>query len=140
MDKMDFQRGNPQEEGPKRVAKKKTGRRWLWLGGVVLAVLVIVTVAVLWDSTTFDGLRRAVIYAAAEKDETGCAQLYRYASEKDSAYASVGGSLIQATERRIILLGEDGQTRYNQDVKFHRVAIATRGELAAVYDIGGSEI
>ena len=140
MDKKVLQQGNPQEEGPKRIKKKTMQRRWLWLSLVALAVAAVVTVAVLWDSTTFDGLRRAVIYAAAEKDETGCAQLYRYASEKDSVYASVGSSLIQATERRILLLGEDGQTRYNQDVKFRRAAIAEGGALAAVYDIGGSEI
>ena len=139
MDKMEFQQGNPQEEGPKRVEKKQR-RRWLWLAGVVVVVLAVVAVAVLRDTTTFDGLRRAVLYASAEKDENGCAQLYRYAAEKDSTFASVGGSLIQATNRRILLLGEDGQARYNIDVKFARAAIYTRGELAAVYDIGGNEV
>lgn len=139
MDKMEFGRGNPQEERPKRI-EKKNKRRWLYLGGVALALVLAVLAAVLWDSTAFDGLRRAVIYASAEKDETGCAQLYRYASEKDSCYASLEGSLIQATARRILVLGEDGATRYNADVKFNRSAIDTNGEVAAVYDIGGTEV
>ena len=139
MDKMEFTQGNPQEEGPKRV-KKKDFRRFWALGGVALAVVAIVLCAVLWDSAAFDGLRRSIIYAAAEKDETGCAQLYRYAAEKDSVYASLGGSLVQATNRRILVLSEDGATRYNADVKFHRAAVTTAGELAAVYDMGGSEI
>lgn len=136
--KMDFNRGNPQEEAPKRIAKKKS--RILPLLGVVLGVVLIVLAATLWDSTAFDGLRRAVLYASAEKDETGCAKLYTYASEKDGCYASLGGSLIQATTRRILVLGEDGQARYNADVKFNRSAVASNGREAAVYDIGGTDI
>lgn len=138
--KQEFTRGNPQEETPKRIAKKNHRRRLRCLLGVVLGVLVIVLAAVLWDSTAFDGLRRAVIYASAEKDEKGCAKLYTYSSERDGCYASLRGSLIQATPRRIVLLGEDGQTRYNADVKFHRSAVVSNGTLAAVYDIGGTEI
>ena len=137
--KMEFNRGNPQEEGPKRV-EKKSKRRFFVLGGVALLLVAAVSCAVLWDSTAFDGLRRAVIYAAAEKDETGCARLYTYAAEKDSVYANIGGSLVQATGRRILVLAEDGTTRYNADVKFHRAAVTSAGELAAVYDLGGSEI
>ena len=137
--KMDFGRGNPQEETPKRI-EKKDRRRWLYLGGVVLGIMLVVLAAVLWDSTAFDGLRRAVLYASAEKDETGCAKLYTYASEKDGCYASVGGSLIQATPRRILVLGEDGEARYNADVKFTRSAVCSNGEVAAVYDLGGTDI
>lgn len=137
--KMDFGRGNPQEEAPKRI-EKKDRRRWLYLGGVVLGIMLIVLAAVLWDSTAFDGLRRAVLYASAEKDETGCAKLYTYASEKDGCYASLGGSLIQATPRRILVLGEDGEARYNADVKFTRSAVCSNGEVAAVYDLGGTDI
>ena len=137
--KMDFGRGNPQEETPKRI-EKKDRRRWLYLGGVVLGIMLIVLAAVLWDSTAFDGLRRAVLYASAEKDESGCAKLYTYASEKDGCYASVGGSLIQATPRRILVLGEDGEARYNADVKFTRSAVCSNGEVAAVYDLGGTDI
>lgn len=137
--KMDFGRGNPQEEAPKRI-EKKDRRRWLYLAGVVLGVMLLVLAAVLWDSTAFDGLRRAVLYASAEKDETGCAKLYTYASEKDGCYASLGGSLIQATPRRILVLGEDGEARYNADVKFTRSAVVSNGEVAAVYDLGGTDI
>ena len=140
MDKRtDFNRGNPQEEAPKRIAKKSR-RRWFRLLGVVLVVLLIVLAAAVWDSTAFDGLRRAVFYASAEKDETGCAKLYTYASEKDGCYASLGGSLIQATARRILMLGEDGTARYNADVKFNRSALVSNGRVAAVYDIGGTDI
>ena len=138
--KQEFTRGNLQEDAPKRIERKNHRRRLRYLLGVVLGVLVIVLAAVLWDSTAFDGLRRAVIYASAEKDEKGCAKLYTYSSERDGCYASLRGSLIQATPRRIVLLGEDGQLRYNADVKFQRSAVVSNGDLAAVYDIGGTEI
>ena len=140
MDKMEFLQGNPQEEGPKRVEKKKAKRRWGWL--IVAAVLVVagVTAAVLWDPTAFDGLRRSIIYASAEKDETGCAQLYHYTSERDYAYASLEGSLVLASANRIVVLGEEDAVRYSVDVKFTKAGVAANEEIAAVYDIGGTEI
>ena len=136
--KKEFTRGNPQEEAPKRIKKKK--RRWLPLLGIVLGVLAIVLAATLWDATAFDGLRRSIIYASAQKDETGCAKLYTYAAEKDGCYASLEGSLVQATARRILLIGEDSAVRYHADVKFNKSAVASNGKVAAVYDIGGTEI
>ena len=84
MDKKTFGRGNPQEEAPKRIEKRKK-IKWLPLLGVTAAVMVIAAVALLWDSTVFDGLRRSVIYSRAEKDETGCALLYTYAAENDNS-------------------------------------------------------
>ena len=66
--KMEFTRGNPQEDAPKRIAKKDL-RRWLRLGLVALVLVAVVTTALLWDGTAFDGLRRSIIYRAAEKDE-----------------------------------------------------------------------
>ena len=136
--KKELTRGNPQEEAPKRIKKKK--RRWLPLLGIVLGVLAIVLAATLWDATAFDGLRRSILYASAQKDETGCAKLYTYAAEKDGCYASLEGSLVQATARRILLVGEDNAVRYHADVKFNKSAVATNGKVAAVYDIGGTDI
>ena len=139
MDKMEFGRGNPQEEAPKRIAKRKK-IKWLPLCAVTLAVLAVVALALLWDSTAFDGLRRSVIYRRAQKDETGCALLYTYAAEQDNCYASLEGSLVLASPRRIALLGEDMTTRYSADVEFRKSAVCSNGTVAAVYDIGGSEI
>ena len=139
MDKKTFGRGNPQEEAPKRIEKRKK-IKWLPLLGVTAAVMVIAAVALLWDSTVFDGLRRSVIYSRAEKDENGCALLYTYAAEKDNRYAALEGSLILASPNRITLLGEDRTSRYSADVKFRQSAIVTGGGVAAVYDIGGTEI
>ena len=139
MDKREFERGNPQEERPKRIAKRKK-IKLLPLCLAVVAVMAVAALALLWDSTAFDGLRRSVIYARAEKDENGCALLYTYAAEKDNSYASLEGSLVLASPRRIALLGEDMAVRYSADVKFRQSAICSNGKVAAVYDIGGTEI
>ncbi len=140
MDKMEFQRGNPQEEPPKRIAKKDYRRRWKYLAIGTAVVLVVVLCAVLWDSTAFDGLRRSVIYSQAKKDENGCALLYNYAAEKDQSCTYLDGSLILASQHHITMLSENGQELYHADVKFHKSAVADNGTLAAVYDIGGREI
>ncbi len=136
MDKMEFTAGNTQE--PRK--RKAKPRRFKRLGLLVLAVLLIVVGAALWDGTVFDGLRRAFVYATADKDENGCAKLYTYAAEKDGAYASLGGSLIQATPRRILMLGEKGETRYTADVRFTNAAVAVGGDSVVVYDLGGTDI
>ena len=73
----DLPEGNVQEDAPRRVARKKKPRRkWLWFTLVVLLIMAGVAAAVLWDANSFDGLRRSIIYARAEKDETGIAKLY----------------------------------------------------------------
>ena len=92
MDKMAFDRGNPQEEPPRRVAKKSK-KRFLWLTLVALLVMIAVVLSILYDRGEFDGLRRRVLYAKAQKDENGCAQLYQYSSDQSGQFASIQGSL-----------------------------------------------
>ena len=87
----DFQPGDVQEEQPRRVQQRKKPRKWLWLTLAVVIVLGVVAVAVLWDANSFDGLRRSIIYARAEKDETGCAKLYYYENDATSRFAALNG-------------------------------------------------
>ena len=120
MDKREFDGGNPQQDAPRRVEKKKiwTRRRLLWLGIVAAVLLAVVAVSLLWQRGTFDGLRRSVIYARAEKDENGCAQLYQYAADREYRFVSLSGSLAAASNSRILLMGEDGQVRYSESILF----------------------
>ena len=74
MEKWEYDLGNPQEEAPRRIQKKNYKKRLKWLGIAAAVVLAVVAVALLWDHGSFDGLRRAVIYRQAQKDETGCAR------------------------------------------------------------------
>ena len=64
MDKREFDGGNPQQDAPRRVQKKRiwTRRRLLWLGVVAAVLLAAVVVSLLWQRGTFDGLRRRVFY------------------------------------------------------------------------------
>lgn len=140
MDKMEFELGNPQEDMPKRIQPKDKKRRWTRLGIAAAIVLLIVTVAVLWDTTAFDGLRRSFIYAHAHKDENGCAQLYSYDSDRSSCFATLEGSLIRSSLSQVSVMGEDGNMRYNEGVKFHCAAIDSNGVRAVAYDIGGTEL
>ncbi|MBO4854476.1 MAG: hypothetical protein J5482_05005 [Oscillospiraceae bacterium] len=141
MDKMVFEPGNPQEEKPKRIRKKERRRGKWWLL-IVLTVLVLagVLAAVLWDAASFDGLRRSIIYARAEKDENGCAALYGYASDRGSRFAALEGSLLIASPGQIRLVGENGALRFDESVRFQNCAIAEGKKTAAVYDIGGTDI
>ncbi|MBE6939689.1 MAG: hypothetical protein E7457_02560 [Ruminococcaceae bacterium] len=140
MDKWEFDLGNPQEEKPRRVAKHNLKKRWILLGIVAVLAVAAVLVAVLWDPTAFDGLRRGIIYARAEKDESGCAQLYEYAGDKDNNFASLGGSLLTASSGQLSLLGENGAVRYHAGLKFNQAAIVANGDRAVVYDMGGKDL
>ncbi len=140
MDKMDFSLGNPQEEAPKRIEKKpKKKRTWLL---IVLAAVVLLGVlaAVLWDANSFDGLRRSIIYARAEKDEHGCARLYDYSGDRTSRFASLDGSLLITSANQIRLVTENGAVRYEESIRFQSCGVAQKGGLAAVFDIGGTDI
>lgn len=140
MDKWEFDLGNPQEEKPRRVAKHNLKKRWILLGIVAVLAVAAVLVAVLWDPTAFDGLRRGIIYARAEKDESGCAQLYEYAGDKDNNFASLGGSLLTASSGQLSLLGENGAVRHHAGLKFNQAAIVANGDRAVVYDMGGKDL
>jgi hypothetical protein len=141
MEQWSFELGNPQEDAaPKRIEKKDNRKKWTIFGVVVAVVLLVVVIALLWDGTGFDGLRRGIIYARAEKDESGCAQLYSYTNEKNSCFASVDGSLIVASPGQLQVLGEDNTVRYTTGLKFKKSAMSRCSSQVAVYDIGGTEI
>lgn len=140
MDKMKFDPGNPQEEAPKRIQPKNKKKKWLRLAVVTAIVLAIVALAVLWDSTTFDGLRRSFVYARADKDENGCARLYSYDSDRSGCFATMDGSLIRSSLSQVSVMGEDGNMRFHESVKFRCAAIDSNGKRAVAYDIGGTEL
>ena len=136
---MTFGGGNPQEEPPRRVAKKSK-KRFLWLALVTLLALIAVALSVLYDRGEFDGLRRRVLYAKAEKDENGCAQLYRYASDQSGSFASLEGSLVSVSMHQLSVLDETGKTVYDQPVKLQTPALARSTARAAAYDVGGRTV
>ncbi len=140
MDKMEFALGNPQEEAPKRVQKKPKKGRVVALLILMAVALIAVLIAVLWDANSFDGLRRSVIYAHAEKDENGCARLYDYGGDRAARFAALDGALLIASPSQIRLIGETGAVRYEESVRLQSCAVVQCGSRAAVCDVGGVEI
>lgn len=131
--------GNPQEEGPRRVQQRKSKRK-LWLALGALAVAAAVTVILLWDQSSFDGLRRSVIYLTAKKDANGCAELYRYAGDKSSTCAALGGSLVNLSNNQLMLINDKGYTVVNRSIRFTSPALESNGERAVAWDIGGKSL
>ena len=136
----DLPEGNRQEDAPRRVAKKKRRRRWLWLTLLTVLILSGVAAALLWDANEFDGLRRSLLYARAEKDETGCAMLYSYDSDEARCFAPVGGSLAILSEGRLQVLNEHSEVAYSTTVHFLSPALVSNGDTAVAYDIGTKEV
>ena len=135
----EFTLGNPQEEKPRRVAKRRH-RPLLVLLAVAAVLAGIVTAAVLLDRSGFDGLRRSIIYAKAVKDENGCAQLYRYNSDQSGHFASLDGSLVSVSMHQLTVLDEKNRTLYDESVKFQTPSLQSRGGRAVAYDVGGTEV
>ena len=136
----DLPQGDLQEEQPRRLRQKKKPRKWLWLTLIVLVVLGAVAAAVLWDANSFDGLRRSIIYARAEKDETGCAKLYYYENDATSRFAAIDGSLVTVAANQVRLLDERSQVLYQNSVRFQHPDLVSGGGVAVAYDIGGTAL
>lgn len=131
--------GNPQEEQPKRVEKRRRSP-WLTLSLLTLGAALIVTGVLMWDQSAFDGLRRNVVYLTANKDENGCARLYHYAVDVSSTYASLEGSLVNLSRNQLLLINESGYTVENRAVRFTDPALVQGSKRAVAYDIGGTEL
>ena len=134
----DLPQGDLQEEQPRRLRQKKKPRKWLWLTLIVLVVLGAVAAAVLWDANSFDGLRRSIIYARAEKDETGCAKLYYYENDATGRFAAINGSLVTVAANQVRVLDERSQVLYQNSVRFLHPDLVSGGGVAVAYDIGGT--
>ena len=136
----DLPQGDLQEEQPRRLRQTKKPRKWLWLTLTVLVVLGAVAAAVLWDANSFDGLRRSIIYARAEKDETGCAKLYYYENDATSRFAAIDGSLVTVAANQVRVLDERSQVLYQNSVRFLHPDLVSGGGVAVAYDIGGTAL
>ena len=137
----EFTLGNPQEEAPKRVQiKKRNKKKILWLILAVAAVVCIVAVVLLWDQSSFDGLRRSIIYATAKKDANGCAELYQYAGDQTSQFAALEGSLVELSANQMMLINEKGDTLVNESIRFAAPTLIGNENCAVAYDTGGTEL
>ena len=137
----EFTLGNPQEEPPKRIQKKPRGnKRILWLILLIAVILAAVAVVLLWDQSSFDGLRRSIIYATAKKDESGCAELYEYNGDQTSKFAALDGSLVALSSNRLLMMNEKGKNLVNETVRFTSPTLISNENCAIAYDTGGTAL
>lgn len=137
----EFTLGNPQEEPPKRIQKKpQANKRILWLILLIAVILVVVAVVLLWDQSSFDGLRRSIIYATAKKDESGCAELYEYNGDQTSRFAVLDGSLVALSGNRLLMMNEKGKNLVNEAVRFSSPTLISNERCAVAYDTGGTAL
>ena len=135
----EFTLGNPQEEPPKRIEKKhREKKRILWFALLIVVVLAVVAVVFLWDQSSFDGLRRSIIYATAKKDESGCAELYSYNGDQTSCFAALDGSLIDLSDNQLLMINEKGKALVNEAIRFNSPTLAANEDCAIAYDTGGT--
>ena len=137
----EFTLGNPQEEAPKRVQKRKPKKKKvLWLILLIALVLAVVAIALLWDQSSFDGLRRSIIYATAKKDESGCAELYEYDGNQTSRFAVLDGSLIDLSSNQLTVQSEKGNLLVEESVRFTTPILVSNDVRAVAYDVGGTTL
>jgi hypothetical protein len=141
MDELEFRPGDVQDDTPpQRVAKRQKNKK---LGRLIAGILVgaaLIAVAVLWRSPTFDSLRRATAYRKLDLDENKCAVAYTYDSDNSNCYASLGDTLLVASNTHLRLYARGSDMLYEESMKFQRVAVQVAADRAVVYDIGGSKL
>ncbi len=126
------------QESKKRVQKRKRSTIWLVLS--ILVIIAGVAAALVLDPSTFDGLRRAVIYATAEKDENGCARLYRYDDDRSAEFAALEGTLVKLSPHELTALDTSGRTLCSESLRFATPTLLSAGKYAAAYDVGGKQL
>lgn len=132
-----FAQGDPQES-KKRIQKKKRSTVWLILSA--LLIVAAVAASLILDPTSFDGLRRAVVYATADKDESGCAELYRYGGDHSGEFAALGGHLVKLSAQELTVMDAAGKTLYSEHLRFITPVLVGGGKYAAAYDVGGQKL
>lgn len=131
-----FVQGDPQES-KRRVQKKKRSTIYLALSAVL--IVAGVAAAMILDPSTFDGIRRAVIYATAEKDDSGCAELYRYDDDHAGEFAALDGALVKLSGQEVSMWDTSGKTLFAEKLRFAAPALSSNGKYAAAYDVGGQQ-
>ena len=131
------------------VTRRSTGRAAPRRGGVRRALVLILVLAVVLggvllasykDLHGFDSIRRLLSYNKVSPDAEGKAELYTFDSDRSNTFALLGERLLVVSTTRMALLADDGTEVFAQNVKLANPAIAQGGQMAAVYDVGGTAL
>lgn len=125
---------------PGKQPRRGALRRTLLLLLVLAVVLGGVVFVSYQDMKGIDSIRRLLSYNKVSPDAQGRAELYAYDSDRTNTFAMLGERLLVVSTTRMAVLDRNGEELFSQNVKLNNPAIAQGGQLAAVYDVGGTSL
>ena len=133
MDEMDRGRKAP---------KKRPNLLVRLLAFLVTVALVVGAVFLVanYDKLNFDALKRWFAYRDLERGETGQSASFAFEGGAASAFGLLGGDLLVCSGAEIRLYSDSGQVYVDQAVSMDSPVVATAGNAALVYDVGGTAL
>ena len=133
MDEMDRGRKAP---------KKRPNLLVRLLAFLVTVALVVGAVFLVanYDKLNFDALKRWFAYRDLERGETGQSASFAFEGGVASAFGLLGGDLLVCSGAEIRLYSDSGQVYVDQAVSMDSPVVATAGNAALVYDVGGTAL
>ena len=141
------QNGKKESDISEEYAKPRRGKTFLRLlvrFGILVATVALVLGAVYLvahrDTLNLDTLRRAFSYSGVEKDANGQTEHFRYDGDPGNSFATLDGGLLVCSNHSIQLFDKSGTLTVDQAVNLEQPVVATAGDYAVVYDVGGGSL
>lgn len=131
----DFQEN---QQNGKEQPKRHRLRRFLLFFLILIGVLAVVVAAAYRDGTGFDVLHRYFAYGSVEKKNGSTG--YTYDASSNNRFASLGDCLVVLSGTKLQVLDGDGKQVYETSVNMSAPALASGGDRAVAYDVGGTEL
>lgn len=128
----------------KSVDKSKEGegrhpvRSFLSFALLLAAVLLVVLFAAYRDGTGFDVLRRYLRYGRPE--QAGGEVVYHYDAASKNRFAALGEGLVVLSDASLSVFNSAGEEAWSMPVTMTAPALATGGDRAVAYDVGGTAL
>ena len=122
----------------KEAEKRHPIRSFLSFALMLAAVLLVVLFAAYRDGTGFDVLRRYLHYGRPEK--AGGGVVYHYDAASKNRFAMLGESLVVLSDASLRLFNSAGEEVWSTPVTMTAPALATGGNRAVAYDVGGTAL
>lgn len=122
----------------KEEEKRHPVRNFLSFALMLAAVLLVVLFAAYRDGTGFDILRRYLHYGRPE--QVGGEVVYHYDAASKNRFATLGESLVVLSDASLRLFNSSGEEVWSTAVTMTAPALATGGNRAVAYDVGGTAL
>ena len=106
---------------------------------VVTLALVLGAVALVanWDNINIDSIRRYFAYRTLERNDSGQAESFSFGGDA-AAFAPLNGGLLVCSTVSARLYSGSGELMINQPISMEEPVALSAGDLALVYDAGGT--